>query len=99
MRAVGEVETALVREFEQREALTALEQQAKAAKLAWTESKARYTEGLTPYLTVLTAINALNAAELNLINARRALIGIRIDLHQALGGSWTRGLANEGEQS
>ena len=99
LRAVGEVETALVREAEQREALEALEQQAAAAKLAWTESKARYTEGLTPYLTVLTAINALNAAELNLIGARRALIGIRIDLHQALGGAWTRGIAKEGEAS
>jgi len=83
-----------VTEEELDERLAALERQLEAAVAVAEESRARYAAGLTPYLTVLTAVNARQQAELTLLQARRERIDARIRLHEALGGRWTANLAD-----
>jgi outer membrane protein TolC len=70
----------------------------EAARLAFQESRARYLAGLATYIQVLTATNAWQQAELTLLQARRDLLGLRIQLHAAIGGAWTRGLTRPGEE-
>lgn len=92
LQAVSEVDSALIQEHERHEQLAALEEQLDAARQAFEESKLRYGSGLAPYLSVLTALQALQRAELSVVQGRRAVIGSRLQLHQALGGPWTKGV-------
>lgn len=92
--AVQQVESARVTGAELDERLAALERQLEAAVAVADESRARYATGLTPYLNVLTAVNARQQAELAVLAARRERIDARIRLHEALGGRWTTHLAD-----
>jgi outer membrane protein TolC len=67
-------------------ALEATHEQAKAARTAFEESKARYAAGLSEYLPVITALVTAQRAELTVITAERDLIVARIQLYTALGG-------------
>ncbi|HSP80363.1 MAG TPA: TolC family protein, partial [Myxococcaceae bacterium] len=98
LQAAQEVEGVLAREEQQREQVAALERQVEAARLAREESQARYLAGLTNYVQVLTATNAWQQAQLSLLQARRDLLGLRIQLHAAVGGGWTKGLTRPGEE-
>ncbi len=98
LQAAQEVEGVLAREVEQREQVAAQERQVEAARLAREESQARYLAGLTNYVQVLTATNAWQQAQLSLLQSRRDLLGLRIQLHAAVGGGWTRGLTRPGEE-
>lgn len=91
--AAQEVQGLLIREQEQREQISAQERQVEAAQLAYEESKARYVAGLANYVQVLTATTAWQLAQLNLLQARRDWLSLRIQLHAALGGAWTEGLS------
>jgi len=91
--ALTEVETALVQEREQIQYIAALEEQVEIAKNALREARARYREGLIDYLPVLTSLQALQRAELSLLQTRRQLLSYRIQLCRALGGTWTSRLA------
>ncbi len=93
LAAVQQVEGALVAEEEQRAQLTALRAQRDAAATAFEESRARYAAGLTSYLTVLVALTTAQQAELGVLDAERALIDTRIQLHESLGGRWTETLS------
>lgn len=95
-QAVQEVEGALVREEETRAQLEAYTRLLEASRLAFTEAQQRYAAGLTSYLTVLTAINSQQQAELNVLSAHRDLIDARITVHESLGGPWTTGLSTGG---
>ena len=53
-----------------------------------TAAQERYRSGLSDFLPVLTAIQAKQAAELQVLQARRDLLSARIQLHRALGGTW-----------
>ena len=86
--ALQEVENALVRERKQKEYVTALEKQNKLAQTTLDESHARFVNGLSTYLPVLTALVDVQRLERTLLTARRDLYLYRIDLYQALGGSW-----------
>lgn len=92
--AVQQVESSLVTEQQMDERLAALERQLEAATLVADESRERYATGLTTYLTVLTAVNARQQAELSLLQARRERLDARIRTHEALGGRWTSNLAD-----
>ena len=85
LTAVREVEDALVYEREQGEALAIYQRQVEAADAAFEAAKQRCLDGDGDYLTVLNALNTQRQAELNVVTARRDLIGARINLHQALG--------------
>ena len=49
-------------------------------------------ETLRSFLNVQSAITREQQAELSLLQARRDLVTVRINLHTALGGPWTRSL-------
>ena len=50
------------------------------------ESRNRFGQGLTDYLPVLTAAQALQEVERELLTERRELVSLRVRLHRALGG-------------
>lgn len=87
LRAVREVEDALVQEARQRETVERLEAQARVAAETLASAQERYAGGLTDYLTVLTALDRLQSVERNLVAARRQAWAHRIQLYRALGGA------------
>jgi len=84
-----QVQTAHTDEQESAATLAAAERQYAAARAAFEESRARYLDGLIPYLNVLAALGADQAAQLTLLDAQRARLRARVRLHGALGGTWT----------
>ena len=93
------MEGALEQERRQRQVLEATQSQLQAAEAALVSARDRYGQGLVTYPQVLTSLTALQSAQQAELSARRSLIDIRISLHQALGGSWTRQLASHSEGS
>jgi NodT family efflux transporter outer membrane factor (OMF) lipoprotein len=87
LTAMEEVENALWQEQYQIELLKALDHQIRIARSTLTESGNRYRQGLTDYLPVLAAIQALQELERDILSRRRQLVSIRILLYRALGGS------------
>ncbi len=86
--AVADVEGSRRVLQQRREEVAARTAQVTAAQQSYSESRARYLGGLTPYVNLMTTLNTLQGAELGLISARRDLLGAHIDLHNALGASW-----------
>ena len=76
------------------EQLEAHTQQLEAARRAFEAARDSYVAGVGPYLSVLTSLSAHQEAELLVLQSERALIRARLQLHQALGGPWTRGLGS-----
>jgi outer membrane protein TolC len=58
--------------------------------MAWEDARLRYQRGLEPYQNVLTAFVSFANAELLQLQARRDLLSARIQLQDALGGTWAR---------
>ncbi len=90
--AVQEVETAAVNERQILEQLELLREASTAADAALDESKARYINGLTNYIAVLTALTAAQSAQRAVLQAERSAIAARLQLYQALGGPWTQSI-------
>lgn len=93
LRAFGEVEDALVLEARQAETIERLEAELEVSQRLLTQARSRYEEGLTDYLPVLGALQGVQRAELSLLSARRQRLSYRVQLHRALGGTWTRDLS------
>ena len=87
LTAIEEVENALWQERHQEELLEALEDQISIARSNLTETRNRYSQGLTDYLPVLTALQSLQLLERDILSRKRQLISIRILLYRAVGGS------------
>jgi len=92
LTAVKEVEDALVNEAKQREHVKALENVVVTARRALEEATVRYRNGLNDYLPVLTQLLLVQGLERNLIRQKANLLGFRISLYRALGGTWTESL-------
>ncbi len=92
LKAIREVEDALVQESQQAESVRRQEAQWKLAGDTLRESRARYLAGLSEYLPVLLALDRQQAAGRSVLAARRQWILYRIQLYRALGGDWTRDL-------
>ena len=88
LKAVREVEDALVSGESLQRRVTLLERRVDASQKVLRLSTEQYMQGLVPYLTVLTAQNSFYSARSELISARRELISARIQLARALGGGW-----------
>jgi NodT family efflux transporter outer membrane factor (OMF) lipoprotein len=88
LTAFREVEDALAQESGQEEFVESVEQQVELGTATLREARLRYANGLSDYLPVLAALQALQQAERELIAARGRLIAYRIQLYRALGGSW-----------
>lgn len=87
--ALLEVENALAAERQQRVHLEHLGAQEEQARRALETARASYVRGVTDFLHVLTALQALERVEQARLAAERQLVAQRISLHRALGGTWT----------
>jgi len=96
LAALREVEDALIQELKQRAHLESVERQVKLASATLRQARLRYSHGLSDYLPVLTAVQALQRLERAEVAARRELVSFRIQLYRALGGSWPKELAPAG---
>ncbi len=88
LTALREVEDALVQEVRRREHFERLNRQLELAQRLLEDSRARYLEGVSDYLPVITAVRSVQALEQGLLSVRRQLISDRIQLYRALGGDW-----------
>ena len=91
LAALVEVEDALVQERHQREYLDSLESQLSLTRDLMVRARDNYINGASSYLQVLDALRTNQQLERIVLTATRQLIGLRIDLHRALGGGWENG--------
>jgi len=84
--AVQEVEDALVREADQRERITWIEEQVRLAGQAYERLRTEYLNGTASYLEVLTALDEAQELRRDALTARRGLVESRIGLYRALAG-------------
>lgn len=89
LTAMREVQDALVLERRQRLYLEDLDDVLQSARVALSQSRIRYVEGVAPYLDVLTALQTVQSLEREELEARRRLVSYRVNLYRALGGGWT----------
>jgi len=88
IKAVKEVEDALVREEKQQAHIEGLQQIIETAQKALEEAGARYRNGISDYLPVLTQLLSVQSLENNLILRQENRMAARVALHRALGGGW-----------
>ncbi len=88
LRAVKEVEDAMVNETYQREHIQGLIAVKSAAQKGLEEAVERYRKGLSDYLPVLTQLLTVQDLERSLIDQQVLLILYRVGLYRALGGGW-----------
>ncbi len=99
VKAVQEVQTAVVQEEHQNVVLKHLEAQQGVATTALDLARERYRSGALDYLRVLTSLRTLQAAEQSLLDARRQQFSLRVQTCRALGGSWTKELTAPSEET
>ena len=95
LTAIKDVEDALISEFKQEEHIKGLEIVTETSRKAFREAGLRYRNGLTDYLPVLTQLLTVQRLERDLIRQKANLLGFRIGLYRALGGTWTESLTFE----
>lgn len=91
------LDNARVADTEQAQRLDLLRAQVDAARTAFELARERYSRGIGDFLSLLTTQSAWQNAELGLLAARRDAIAARIQLHDAIGGAWTRHLLDPKE--
>jgi multidrug efflux system outer membrane protein len=95
LTALREVEDALIQEDKQQIYVEKLGIRKELAQATLTEARQRYLNGLSDYLPVITALQAHQETESNLLTAKKQLVSYRIQLCRALGGTWTEGLKKD----
>jgi NodT family efflux transporter outer membrane factor (OMF) lipoprotein len=90
--ALREVSDALVQEATARRRIEALAAELGEARALAELTAARYGEGLEDYLAVVTASRSVQQAERDLVDANARLVASHIQLHRALGGTWTEAI-------
>ena len=88
LQAMMEVENTLALEKQNNKYIDELEEQLKTATATLREARARYANGLSDFLPVLTSLQSLQQLEQNILTAKRQLLSYRIQLCRALGGTW-----------
>lgn len=86
--AATEVRNALAQEQFQREHVAAQQARLRASEAVLDAARERYSNGLSEFLPVLTALVALQGDQQAVISAERQLLAYRVQLHRALGGRW-----------
>ena len=86
LSAVFEVEVALLEERKNEERLLLLEKQLVTSQRLLNEARNRFSNGLTDFLPVFTALNILQNLEREVVSSRRSVLSARVGLHRALGG-------------
>ncbi len=96
LRALQDVEDALVAVRTSKEQATALAAQVGTLTISLTLVQHRYENGLATYLEVLDAQRTLFASELNLAQVQALQLASGVRLYKALGGPWSElGTARE----
>lgn len=88
LRALREVEDALVRDRAAQQRLAHLDTRAQEARAARKIAESRYRRGVLPLLQLLETERRLRLAENELVAAQGEIWSHRIDLYLALGGDW-----------
>ncbi len=88
LTALHEIENAIIQERKQKERVDAIQNQLNVARQTLTESQSRFLNGLSDFLPVLTALIETQRLERQLLSDRRDLLIFRVDLYEALGGTW-----------
>lgn len=88
LSALSEVETALAQERQQVLYVESIGRQFETAQKVVERVRDSYLGGQSDYLNVLEAQTTLQQLELQRLEARRLLIGYRVDLSRALAGGW-----------
>ena len=99
LEALFEVEAALAQERQQRVYIEEREQELETARAALNEARHRYRQGLSDFLPVLTALQSVQALELELLAAERQALSFRLQLYRALGGGWPAELTDPDAES
>lgn len=86
LEAIGEVETALILEQEQKQLIDNLEIRLDLAQATVERVGDRYRQGIQDYERVLTALLSFQGLQTDLLRARQELIDYRIGLYRSLGG-------------
>lgn len=86
LTALLEVESALLGERKTVERLELVEKQLKTSQRLLIETRNRFSQGLTDYLPVFTALNIVQTLERDVVSARRSVLSARVGLYRALGG-------------
>jgi len=89
LKALKEVEDALIRDQANRRRIVENTQRLENARAAARISQKRYQRGVEPFLKVLETDRRLRNAEQAMMTARVDLWNNRIDLFLALGGDWS----------
>lgn len=97
--AVKEVADSLVGENRQRAYLQLLKDQLRAARLTLKDARLQYRNGQSDYLSYLTAWNAVQRLERQLVDEEATLIKNRVALYRTLGGDWTERIVATGSPS
>lgn len=92
LTAMREVDDALALESREVEHLERIRAQVGVSEQLLEEARLRYQAGLSDYLPVLTATQALHRVQRAEVGSRRQLASYRVQLHRALGGTWTQHL-------
>lgn len=87
--AVGRVQDALIQENNQAESLRSLRAQVELGRRLLAEARRLFEQGQSDYLPVLNALANLASLERNALRAQRLLLGHRVQLYRALGGTWS----------
>jgi len=90
LKAISEVENALMNERTLQEQITHVQAQVTEAKEAERLSRLRYDRGVESLLTVLEAERSRRMAEEQLTVLQGQIWSGRVNLHLALGGDWVR---------
>lgn len=96
LTAFRDVEDALVREENQKQAIVSIERQVDLANQAYRQLRLRYLNGDANYLDVITALDNIQQLRRDLLSARLLLVEYRISLYRALAGSFDTGLEQAG---
>lgn len=86
LEAVRDVETAIVNDRKQGEQVARLEEELAIARELLTETRNRYSQGLTDYLPVLAAVVTVQELERAVITGHRRHLTNRVAVYRALGG-------------
>lgn len=92
LEALREIEDALALELRHGEYVSNVVRQVGLAGATLKQSRIRYGRGLSDYLPVTSALLALQRLERTELSGRREALSYRIQLHRALGGTWTADL-------
>ena len=96
LSALQEVRAALVADQAAQAQLDAVLRQHEAAKAAYQEARTQYQRGVVTYVQVLPILIASQVAESSVIDAKRQRTNARVQLHDALGGTWPTTLTSDG---